>query len=279
VIDRPELFFIDEEASGHGAQESLSDERPLNLKNSIQKVMPFHVTLEVQNGKIDYMNSNPGMVMNATMSDIHLIVSDFSNRSSQTHPCKIKFTGSLLGGNAIVDAKLFPLAPELTFDLNMIVKSINLVLLNSLFKTFMNVDLNKGVLDLYSEVAVTNNNFSGYIKPILKELDFIGAADKGDTIFQKIWERVVAASIQILKNHKNGQVATRIPIEGRLDDPNVDVKKAVAGVLRNAFVKAFRPSLDDVVNFRSMWQNARSQTTDFARKIIHKFRAGKKTTS
>ncbi|MEO7992471.1 MAG: DUF748 domain-containing protein [Chryseolinea sp.] len=264
VVDKPQLFFVAEKPSydaNHSPELS-------SLKNSIERLMPFKISVDVHNGEIHYINSHPQLNIMAT--EFSLTIHDFSNRLILGKSCSIVGTCFLYEGNAKINATLLPLEPTLTVDLNLELKSINLVLLNDLFREYGKVDINKGTLDLYTEVAVTNNLFKGYIKPLLKNLDFISAADQGDTFFQKIWERIVAGFYNMVENNRNDQVATKIPIEGRLDDPNVRIGVAIIGILRNAFVKALTPSLDNVINFKSIWDMARSETKGVLKAIFNK---------
>lgn len=254
VVDKPQLLFIAKYFLASGEPSNSRSELP-DLKYSIEKLMAFRINVEVQAGEIHYihLSSHPKLDIKAT--GLNLTIHDFSNRASITKSCKIAGTCMVYEGNAAIDITLLPLEPTVTADLNLELKSINLVLLNDIFRSYAKVDIHKGTLDLYSEVVIANNSFKGYIKPLLNNLDFISAADRSDNIFQRIWEKAVASFYNLIENKRN-QVATKIPIEGRLDDPQVRLGVAVLGILRNAFLKAFTPSFDHVINIKSIWNMA-----------------------
>lgn len=254
VLDKPQLYYLVEKTFTSDEPPNTSNELP-NLKYSIEKLIAFRINAEVQAGEIRYINPTSTPKLDIKATELNLTMRDFSNRASITNLSRITGTCILYDGTATLDVTLLPLEPTLTADLNLELNSINLVLLNDLFRTYAKVDIHKGTLNLYSEVTITNNSFKGYIKPLLNNLDFISAADRSDNIIQKIWERTVASFYNLIENKRN-QVATKIPIEGRLDDPKVRVGIAILGVLRNAFMKAFTPSFDNLFTIRSVWNSA-----------------------
>jgi hypothetical protein len=48
----------------------------------------------------------------------------------------------------------------------------------------------------------------------------------------------------VFKNHAQDQFATRVPISGRIDDKQLGLVPSILGILRNAFVHAYSPSLE-----------------------------------
>lgn len=258
LVNGPKISLVDDEVSS-----TSDDPKPVSidpssrLKEAIIKVMPFRVNAEVNDATIHYKKVSPSLELN--IINVSVKVTDFSNHPDQINPCLIETTGQFNNGTAKIDIEMYPLEPTLTFDLNSELKSIDLVPFNDIIKTYGKVDVNTGTLDFFAEIAITNNSFDGYLKPILTNLDFIGIQDKNDSLLQKIWERGVALSAKFLMNTRDGQLATKIPIEGRLDDPHVNLSAAFAGLLRNAFFKALRPSLDDIISFGSGWSGSHKQ--------------------
>ncbi|MFI4982808.1 MAG: hypothetical protein ACHQIO_20860, partial [Nevskiales bacterium] len=48
----------------------------------------------------------------------------------------------------------------------------------------------------------------------------------------------------IFQNQSKDQLATVIPIEGRIDSPGVDVFSTIGNLVKNATVKAFSPTFE-----------------------------------
>ncbi len=268
ILDKPQMHFVAKETEPVQAEDSTIVQELPSLKNSIEKLMSFKMNVEVIEGEIQYTNPHLHPGWTATLRKFNLTIVDFSNRSILSESCRVRSTCDLYEGTAQINVMVRPLEPNLTLDLDMELKSVNLVLLNDLFKVYGKVDINTGMLDLFGEVAIAENCFKGYLKPIIHNLDFIGNADATDSIFQKIWERIVAGLFTILTNSRNDQVATVIPFEGRLDDPHVRTGTAIIGILRNAFTKAVTPSLENIIDLKSVWHKARVETKEMIDRIF-----------
>jgi hypothetical protein len=55
---------------------------------------------------------------------------------------------------------------------------------------------------------------------------------------------MVEAASELLENDSKQQIATKIPLRGKVDNPSADVGTTVLFVLRNAFIEALRRGLD-----------------------------------
>jgi hypothetical protein len=89
------------------------------------------------------------------------------------------------------------------------------------------------------------------VKPIIKDLQVKGTEDKNDKFLQKAKETVIDVAADILKNPKKKQIATKIPVEGSFHNTSVDTMEAVWEVLKNAFIEALLPSVDNEIDISS----------------------------
>src|SRR4029078_12599315 len=124
--------------------------------------------------------------------------------------------------------------------------------LNEFFKAYGKFDVNKGTFGLYSEMAAKDNKFTGYVKPIIKDLDVFGPEDKNDGFLHKLWERFVGTMGVVFENQKKDQVATRIPIEGSFAKPDYDLSDAIIEVVVNAFIHALIPAIDNNITIKTL---------------------------
>jgi len=67
---------------------------------------------------------------------------------------------------------------------------------------------------------------------------------------QKIKERVVGAVSKILENRPRSEVATRVDLSGRLDQPNSSLVQAALKLVQNAFFKAILPGFEQSLGRR-----------------------------
>jgi hypothetical protein len=67
-----------------------------------------------------------------------------------------------------------------------------------------------------------------------------------------LWEAAVGALGEVFENQPEDQLATKIPFEGELKDPNTNSWEAIAKVLENAFIRAIQPAIDQEINIQSV---------------------------
>lgn len=245
VIEQPELNLTKEPGVSDPGEKSAS------LKTLLQDVLPFTIHLGIKDGMINYVDRTSKAYVDLEVSDLTVCIRDFGNRH-EFSPAYINANAKIYQGTFDFTMQLYPMAERLTFDMNSEIKNVNLVLLNEFFRAYAGIDVNRGMFDMYTEVAAREGGFKGYVKPVIKELDVVGAEDRDDNLLRKLWEGFVAGVYQAIKNKKEDQVAAKIPIEGRLDDPHVNIFVAVLTIFQNAFFHAIRPSVDDVISMASV---------------------------
>jgi hypothetical protein len=119
--------------------------------------------------------------------------------------------------------------------------------LNDFLKAYANVDAEKGTLNVYTEVESKNGRFNGYVKPMMIDLKILRWKDEEEGFFGKLWEGVAELGKNILRNREKNQVATRVPLSGKIEKPDADIFETVIEVLRNAFIEALRRGLEPAI--------------------------------
>jgi uncharacterized protein DUF748 len=152
-----------------------------------------------------------------------------------------------------VDLKLDPMAKEPTFDLDAELTALKLATLNDFLKAYAKVDAEGGTFSLFTEMAASKGAFKGYVKPLIKDLKIYSPEEKDEGgVLESIWEAMVAGVANIMENKEKDQVATQVPLSGRFSDPKAGIWRSVGYLLRNAFVRALRPSLTHSVGFEDV---------------------------
>jgi hypothetical protein len=80
------------------------------------------------------------------------------------------------------------------------------------------------------------------VKPLFKDIKV--KKQKQASLPKKAWEWLVGVAANVLESQKTEAVATRVPMKGSIDDPQADIWATIGGLLRNAFVRAFRPGFE-----------------------------------
>lgn len=226
-----------------------------DFRKVLKSLMPLKVNrFEIHEGSIHYVDPGSSPKVDISVQELHIIASNLTNSKDEKSklPSALLADGKAYDGTISIKMKLDALAKQPTFDLTADIKGANLVKLNSFLKAYGKFDVSKGTFGLYSEFAAEKGKFKGYVKPIIKDLKVVGPEDKKDGFFQKVKEALIGLAGNILKNPKKQQVATKIPIEGTFKDASVDSGSAIWEVLKNAFIEALMPSIDNEISIASV---------------------------
>src|SRR5690606_13720516 len=135
------------------------------------------------------------------------------------------------------------------FEFRVRATDIELRRLNDFSAAYGKFDFNAGSGDLVIEAAAEDGQLSGYIKPLLRDVDVfnwsqdVEREDKG--FFRSIWEALVGGGETLLKNQRKNQFATRVELSGRVDDSDISPFQAFLNILRNGFVRAFNARFEN----------------------------------
>ncbi len=270
-LDSPVLIFTKDKVELSDVKRDTTSFRKL-----LNDFMPLKVNrFEVINGDLQYTDNTSKPNVDIALKQTHILALNLSNVTDDQIelPSTVTASASVYEGTLLFNMKLNALNKNPTFDLNAELKNTNLVLLNDFLKAYGNFDVNKGTFGLYTEMAAKDGKFKGYVKPIIKDLDVVGPQDKRDNFFNKIYEQIVGAAGVILRNQKKDQVATKITLEGDFKNPKTNIIDAIWEVLRNAFIQALLPSVDNMISLKSVETEEPSDKKNLLQRI---FKSGKK---
>lgn len=249
-FDQPKLVFIRDKVEPKDLRNDSTDFRTL-----LDDFMPLEINrFEIKTGNVHYVDSTSAPKVDVQLSNLHLVALNLKNSydSSSLLPARVTASAELYEGTLGLALKINPLAPRPTFDMNVELKDTNLVLLNDFFQAYAKIDVNRGTFGLYSEVAAKNGRFSGYVKPLIQDLDVAGKEDRKDNFLRKLWENVVGTVAEVFENQRKDQFATKVPFEGDISNPQTGILSTVLTVLQNAFIQALQPSIDYEIDIQSV---------------------------
>jgi hypothetical protein len=144
-------------------------------------------------------------------------------------------------------AEGYPLAEQPTFNLDLQTENVDLTEVREVIESNIEMDVRRGILDLYVEAAAADGYLQGYAKPVFDQLELVPPTPSTFREKAKAW--TTEAVVKLAKNKRKDRVATRLDFEGSLVDPDVDVTDAILTFIRNSFSTAERPSLDHRIWF------------------------------
>jgi hypothetical protein len=267
-FNSPKLIFTKNKTEISDVKKDTADFRKL-----LKDFMPLRINrFQVNNGSIHYVDATTKPKVDIALRQTYILAQNLTNATdSKTKlPSSVVARAKAYGGTVTFNMKLDALAERATFDMNAEVKNTNLVLLNDFLQAYGKFDVNKGTFGLFTEFAALDGKYKGYVKPILKDLDIVGAEDRGDSFLRRIWEGLIGGVGKVIENPKKDQVATKIPIEGDFSGSDADVTQAIWGVLRNAFVQALMPSIDHQITLKSVTEEEAKDDRGLLKRIFGK---------
>jgi hypothetical protein len=217
---------------------------------TVEALMPITINkLQINRGKFAYLDFEKKPNVNLHIDDMQLTALNLANvqKTSNPLPSDVTLTGTTIGkGHLKSKMKVNVLKEIPDFDLGMELTSVNLLALNGFLEANVKIDIERGDLDVFSKLKMTDGQVKGYVKPFIKNLKVLNVKKdikKKGGVLRVVKEAVVGLFATVVKNPKTKKIATIVPIQGNIKDPKTSGWKAFVGFLKNAFVQAFKESI------------------------------------
>jgi hypothetical protein len=249
-VEKPALNFV----KGPTAATSQTD-IDKSWTEVVDKLIPFKLNrFAINNGEIHYRDFHSSPKVDVKATQVQVLAQNLSNakHAKDKLPSTVTASAAVYDGQAKLEMKIDPLTEVPTFDMNARLTTLNITNLNDFLKAYGNFDAEKGTISLYCEAAAKDKRVTGYVKPIIKDLKVVNWKEDKDNLAKLAWESVVGAVAWILNNHKKDQIATMAEFTGSIENPDTDVWSIIGQLLKNAFIQALYPSLENTVNLNAV---------------------------
>ena len=264
IMISPKVIYIFED------QKSPTEGKTANVEDwtkALTDIVPIDINhFEVHDGKVAFVQLQAEPNIDLTIDNIELYADNLRNVVARegTLPSPIHATGVTFGnGNMTLEGNINLIKEIPDMDLEFALKGSNAKALNDLTRHYAGIDFEKGTFELYSEIAIADGYLKGYIKPMLTDTKLIG---KEDGIIGVLWEGFVGFFKFILKNQGTNTLATKVPLEGDLNNVDAGTWPTVINIFGNAWIKAFKGETDDEINFKDALDKAKDDATKAAEK-------------
>lgn len=241
-LDRPTLNFV-ASPSKEESQTSVSQ----SWLGIVEDLFPFTIDrVDLRNGTVRFVDRNSKPEIDLWVTNLMVVATNLTNSRMVSNTLKsgLKLRGTTIGdGQLGLEMHFDPMASTPAFDLNLALDGLNLPALNDFFRAYANVDLEGGTLRLFTEFVAREGRFRGYVKPLLDNFNMVELGEEKG-VLHTVWEIIVSGFAHLFQNQAKDRLATKIPISGAIDNPNLGIWNTVVNLLRNAFVQAFSPRLD-----------------------------------
>ena len=252
IIVHPTLNF----AKGPTKETSQTDIPSQPWQKVVSDLMPLKLNrFEIFNGEVHYRDFYSSPKVNIYASDIHVLAENLSNARHQKEelPSTVEATcGGIYGGHATLHMKLDALEQYPTFSAKAELVDMDLTRLNDFLSAYAKLTVRQGTISIYTEAAAKDRKIAGYTKPIIKDLHVVNWKDDKGHPLKLAWEGLVGAVAWVVKNHGKDQLATKAEFEGDLKNPDVNTWYIIGQLLRNGFIQALYPALENDINLNSV---------------------------
>lgn len=219
-------------------------------------LMPLKLNrFEIIDGEVHYRDFYSSPKVNIFATAIHILAENLSNAKHQKEelPSTVEATcAGIYGGHANLHMKLNALDSVPTFDVKAELLDMDITKLNDFLSAYAKLTVRQGTISVYTEAAAKDYKIKGYTKPIIKDLRVVNWKDDKGHPLKLAWEAMVGAVAWVIKNHGKDQVATRADFEGDLRKPDIDTWYIVGQLLRNGFIQALYPALENDISINSV---------------------------
>jgi hypothetical protein len=248
-IDQPELNFVDaddaaEAQSGAGGPwlEMIRDLFPFKINRAI-----------VKDGSVHFRTFQKSEPVDVYLSHLDATVDNLTNIEDKTAPLATTIEAHALAMDQAkfeYKMKLDPFSYRPTFHIAMRLLGLDVTKTNNLAGAYGGFDFKGGWFDLVMEVDCKEGQLTGYVKPLFRDLQVFDLKKdiQNDDPLQFFWQALLGASAEVLKNQPRNQFGTLVPFHGDDSGSNPDILASLGNVLRNAFVRAYLPRLQEGVS-------------------------------
>ncbi|WP_187270097.1 DUF748 domain-containing protein [Pontibacter qinzhouensis] len=216
----------------------------------VKDLMPITINrLEASQGRIAYLDFGASPDINLYMEQLQLVALNLANveEESEKLPSDVTFSGRSIGGGQLKGSMKTNALKEIPdFDLKVELTKVDLTAVNSFIEAYAKFDVERGTLDMYSELTLTDGQLDGYMKPFFENVKVLNwKKDKKEGgFFRAAWEAIAGLFAEAVENQPRDQVATKVPIKGDISKMDADVSATIFNVLRHAFISAFNKGLE-----------------------------------
>jgi Domain of Unknown Function (DUF748) len=245
-LDRPKLNFV------KGPTSETSQTRvDSSWQDRVKELFPLRINrLTIEHGEAHYRDFYSKPPVDVLVNDLHVVARNLTNSRglSKTMAASIDADGRPLGANLTMHVDVDPYQPKPTFDAAAELTHVDLTKFQDFAKAYGGFDFQSGWLSIYTELAAAKGKFTGYVKPLITDLQIPDWNEEPDNFLQRVWGVIVGVTAKVFRNHPKDRFATRVDLAGSFDDPNYSMWEIVGQVLKNTFVKAIPPRLEGNVS-------------------------------
>lgn len=245
-MDQPQVNFVDDPAPG--ASETGSGGPWLKM---LRDLFPFDLNrVIVKEGSIHFRTYQKATPVDVYLDHLNATVDDLTNINRSITPLLTTVTATGLAMDQAkfqFQMKLDPFSYNPSFQLGLRLIGLDITTTNDLIETYGGFNVKRGLFDLVVDVDCKEGEINGYVKPLFRNMvifNLVQDVKEDKNVIQVFWQAIVGGASAVITNYNREQLGTLIPFTGSLNGPQIDYLGTIGNLLRNAFIRAYLPRLE-----------------------------------
>lgn len=256
-MTRPSLIYVFEDQQKESEEDADIDD----WTKALTDLVPIDINkLEIHDGKVAFVQLTADPNIDLHLNQIELYATNLRNveRTGERLPSDLVADAVSIGeGNLHLEGQMDLVKQIPDMDLALSLENANATALNDFTDHYAGIDFDEGEFNFYGEMVIADGYLQGSLKPIIKNAKLIG---KEDAFLETLWEGFVGFFKFVLKNHKENTLATKVPIEGDLNDVKTKTWPTVLNIFKNGWIEAFKNMVDDDIDFKDVQKTANKKS-------------------
>jgi hypothetical protein len=247
----PVVNFVDGKGEG-----DTQTGKGVDWRTPLKALVPTRLEeVNVFNGTVTFHNFVSSPKVDLKMTNVNGTATNLTNvqREGGERVAHMHATAKVLGDAPLeTSAEFDPLERLGDFHYELSIRNIKLVKANDLARAYSGLDFAGGEGEFVMELQAKDQKLNGYAKPLFHGLQIfswkqdVEQDHKGP--IKLAYEALAEGVTKVFKNQSKDQFATRVTISGNIGDKSVSTADAITGILRNAFVEAYKPNLEHLTH-------------------------------
>ncbi len=251
---KPQFYYADDVQQKEKINQDVQDEQTwITLAN---RLVPFSIDrIDIIDGRLMFETISAQRKTLTEITDVHGQITNLTNSKQRS--------GTLVT-NLVLDAEIAgvcplavsgsydPYASKPTFNVDVEMQRLPVKHIDHLISFYSPFDLEAGQIDFAMEFASKQGDVSGYVKAGVYDLSVFDwqedVVKDGDNPFQWLFEATTGGIAELFEGGTKDLIATRVPLEGKIDDIQTPLWPAIGAIIKNAFIKSLDIKVDKVVS-------------------------------
>jgi hypothetical protein len=251
LLNRPALHFVID-PTGQNQQLSIDDQ----WRTVVQALFPLNFNkINIIDGSVHFQSFTSNPPFDLFFKNLSLEVNNLRSIDKENRNLSSIITASaktMDGASANLKIAFDPFASQPTFDMEAALDKMNLTDANNFLRHYTKVKVSSGIFSLYVEAAAAKGKINGYAKPMFKNLKIMNPKKNDLNPVEALYQGAVQLVAKVLENPQHKTVATKVLIQGNIDDPQTNLISIIGYLLRHAFLHALLPQVDNTIDMKDV---------------------------